>query len=210
MNLTDEERIRCVECSKRLFQTKLFCIQSIQYLIEQQREIDECIDDLKQTKIHAQQINRKISDLNDISWLRICCLNTKQSSFEMNANDQNQLLILPFQNEQISKATSIYGLNELEKDFKLEDLILSMKNVDLEFTNKEDFERSLHEDYSILFELAKKLTKCVQILHDTIEFLGTDIKLTLDHMQLAQPRMRQLLRLKVPLAFEQVQNESMI
>lgn len=210
MSLTDEERIRCVECAKRLFQTKLFCIQSIQYLIEQQREIDECIDDLKSTRMHAQEINQKISELNEISWLRVCCLNQKQHFQETNLNDQNQLLILPFPNEQVNRNNYTYGLNELEKDFKLDDLIPSMKNVDLELTSKEDFEKNLHEDYSILFELAKKLTKCVQILHDTIEFLGTDIKLTLDHMQLAQPRMRQLLRIKVPLAFEQVQNQSMI
>jgi len=207
MNLTDEERIRCNECLKKLYQTKLLCIQSIQYLIEQQREIDQCIDDLKSTKFHAQDINKKISELNQISWLKLCCFNRKQDLLETNINDQNQLLILPFSNQQ---STYIYGLNELEKDFELEKLVNSMNNSYSEFLTKDDFEKILHEEYTIVFELAKKLTKSVQILHDTIEFLSTDIKLTLDHMQLAQPRMQQLLKIKAPLAFAQVQKDFMI
>src|ERR1700727_1909715 len=109
MNLTDEERIRCNECLKKLNQTKFLCIQSIQYLIEQQREIDECIDDLKSTKLHAQEINKKISELNQISWLKLCCFNQKQYSLETNLNDQNQLLILPFPNEQSNVNNYIYG-----------------------------------------------------------------------------------------------------
>jgi hypothetical protein len=207
MNLTDEERIRCNECLEKLYQTKLLCIQSIQYLLEQQREIDECMIDLKSTKNHAQEINKKISELNQISWLKLCCSNQKEHLLETNLNDQNQLLILPFPNEQSSINN---GLNELEKDLQVEKLVNSMKNPHSEFLTKDDFEKILHEEYSILFELAKKLTKCIQILHDTIEFLGTDIKLTLDHMQLAQPRMRQLLQMKVPLAFAQVQKDSLI
>jgi len=210
MNLTDEERIRCNECLKKLYQTKLLCIQSIQYLIEQQREIDECIADLKSTKLHAQEINKKISELNEISWLKSCCFNPKQHLLETNLNDQNQLLILPFPNQQSNINNDIYGLNELEKDFELEKLFNSINNSYSEFLTKDDFEKILQEEYTILFELAKKLTKCVQILHDTIEFLGTDIKLTLDHMQLAQPRMRQLLKIKAPLAFAQVQKDFMI
>jgi len=207
MSLTDEERIRCDECLKKLYQTKLLCIQSIQYLIEQQREIDECIDDLKSTKFHAQDINKKISEFNQISWLKLCCSNRKEDLLETNINDQNQLLILPFSNQQ---SNNIYGLNELEKDFELEKLVNSMNNSYSEFLTKDDFEKILLEEYTILFELAKKLTKCVQILHDTIEFLGTDIKLTLDHMQLAQPRMQQLLKIKAPLAFAQVEKDFMI
>jgi hypothetical protein len=210
MNLTDEERIRCDECLKKLYQTKLLCIQSIQYLIEQQREIDECIDNLKSTKLYAQDINKKIIELNEISWLKLCCFKQKQQLFETNINDQNQLLILPFPNEQSNRNNSIYGLNELEKDFELEKLFNSINNSYSEFLTKEDFEKILHEEYTILFELAKKLTKCIQILHDTIEFLGIDIKLTLDHMQLAQPRMKQLLKIKAPLAFAQVQKHFMI
>jgi hypothetical protein len=198
MNLTDEERIRCNECLEKLYQTKLFCMQSIQYLLEQQREIDECITDLKSTKNHAQEINKSISELNRNSWLKLCC---------SNLNDQNQLLILPFPNEQ---STVNNGLKELEKDLHVEKLVNSMKNVHSEFFTKDDFEKILHDEYTILFELAKKLTKCIQILHDTIEFLGTDIKLTLDHMQSAQPRMRQLLQIKVPLAFAQAQKDSLI
>jgi uncharacterized coiled-coil DUF342 family protein len=204
MNLTDEERSRCDECLKKLYQTKLSCIQSIQYLLEQQREIDECVADLKSTKLHAQEINQKISELNEISWLKFCCFNRKQHFLETNFNDQNQLLILPFPNEPSNINNDIYGLNELEK------LVNSMKKSSSEFLTKDDFEDILHEEYTILFELAKKLTKCIQILHDTIEFLGTDIKLTLDHMQLAQPRMRQLLKNKVPQAFAQVQKDLMI
>jgi len=207
MNLTDEERIRCNECLEKLYQTKLFCIQSIQYLLEQQREIDECMIDLKSTKNHAQEINKKISELNQSSCLKLCCSNQKEYLLETNLNDQNQLLILPFPNEQSSINN---GLNQLEKDLQVEKLVNSMKNSYSEFFTKDDFEKILHEEYTILFELAKKLTKCVQILHDTIEFLGADIKLTLDHMQLAQPRMRELLQMKVPLAFAQVQKDSLI
>jgi len=210
MNLTDEERIRCNECLKKLYQTKLMCIQSIQYLIEQQREIDECISDLKSTKLHAEEINNKISELSQISWLKLCCLKKTNSLLETNINDENHLLILPFPNHQSNINNSIYGLNELEKDFELEKLFNSIKNSYPQFLTKEDFEKILYEEYTILFELAKKLTKCIQILHDTIEFLGTDIKLTLEHMQLAQPRMRQLLKIKAPLAFAQVQNNFMI
>jgi hypothetical protein len=206
MNLTDEERIRCNECLKKLYQTKLMCIQSIQYLIEQQREIDECISDLKSTKLHAEEINNKISELNQISCLKLCCLKKTNSLVETNLNDENHLLILQFPNVN----NSIYGLNELEKDFELEKLFNSIKNSYPQILTKEDFEKILYEEYTILFELAKKLTKCIQILHDTIEFLGTDIKLTLEHMQLAQPRMRQLLKIKAPLAFAQVQNNFMI
>lgn len=209
MNLTDEERIRCNECLKKLYQTKLLSIQSIQYLIEQQHEIDECIDDLKSMKIHAQNINKKISELNEISWLKYCCFIQKQELVETNLSDQNQqLLILPF--EESNRNNSIYGLNELEKDFQFEKLFNSINNSYPNFLTKEDFEKILHEEYTIVFELAKKLTKSIQILHDTIEFLGTDIKLTLDHMQIAQPRMRQLLKIKAPLAFAQIQKDFMI
>jgi hypothetical protein len=206
MNLTDEERIRCNECLKKIYQTKLMCIQSIQYLIEQQREIDECISDLKSTKFHAQEINKKISELNQISWLKLCCFNKKKDLIETNLNDQNQLLILTFPNEQSNEKNYNYGLNELQKDFEIEKLFNSYS----EYLTKDDFEKILQEEYSTLFELAKKLTKCVQILHDTIEFLGTDIKVTLEHMQLAQPRMRQLLKIKAPLAFAQAQKDFMI
>ena len=128
----------------------------------------------------------------------------------MNFNEQNQLLILPFPDEQSDMKNDVYGLNELDKDLQVEKLVNSMKNSASEFFTKDDFEKILHEEYTILFELAKKLTKCIQILHDTIEFLGIDVKLTLDHMQLAQPRMRKLLQIKVPLAFAQVQNDSMV
>ena len=206
MNLTDEERIRCIACLKKLYQTKLVCIQSIQYLIEQQREIDECISDLKSTKLHAQEINKKISELNQISWFKLCCFNKKRELTETNLNDENQLLILPFPNLN----NSMYGLNELEKDFEFDKFFNSINNSYSEFLTKDDFEKILHEEYTILFELAKKLTKCVQILHDTIEFLGRDIKVTLEHMQSAQPRMRQLLEIKAPSAFAQVQKDFMI
>jgi hypothetical protein len=163
--------------------------------------------DLKSTKNHAQEINKKISELNQSSCLKLCCLNQKEHLLETNLNDQNQLLILPFPNEQSSINN---GLNQLEKDLQVEKLVNSMKNSYSEFFTKDDFEKILHEEYTILFELAKKLTKCVQILHDTIEFVGADIKLTLDHMQLAQPRMRELLQMKVPLAFAQIQKDSLI
>ncbi|CAF0873317.1 unnamed protein product [Adineta steineri] len=209
MNLTDEERLQCNDCLKKLYQTKLSCIQSIQYLIEQQREIDECITDLKSTKIHAQEINEKISELNQISWLKLCCSKKKTHSLEINLHDDNHLLILPFLNVQSNLNNCISGLNEIEKDFELEKLFNSIKTSYTYFSTKDEFEKILHEEYTLLFELAKKLTKCIQILHDTIEFLGTDIKLTLEHMQLAQPRMRQLLQIKAPLAFAQVQKDFM-
>ena len=83
MNLTAEERIRCNECLEKVSQTKLLCIQSIQYLLEQQREIDECIADLKSTKNRAQEINHKISELNQISCLKLCCFNRKEHSLEI-------------------------------------------------------------------------------------------------------------------------------
>ncbi|CAF2401382.1 unnamed protein product [Rotaria sp. Silwood2] len=210
MNLIDDERIRCNECLKKLYQTKLMCIQSIQYLIEQQREIDECIADLKLTKLHAQAINEKISALNHIYWFQICCFNKKRHLLETNSNDPNHLFILPFSNEQSNINQYAYGLSELEKDFDFEKLLNSIDNSYPQYLTKSDFEHILHEEYTTLFELAKKLTKCVQILHDTIEFLGTDIKLTLEHMQLAQPRMRQLLKIKAPLAFAQVQEDFMV
>ncbi|CAF4017745.1 unnamed protein product [Adineta steineri] len=209
MNLSDEERLQCSECLKKLYQTKLSCIQSIQYLIEQQREIDECITDLKSTKIHAQEINEKISELNQISWLKLCCSKKKNHSLEINLHDDNHLLILPFLNDQSNLDNCISGLNEIEKDFELEKLFNSIKTSYAYFSTKDEFDRILHEEYTLLFELAKKLTKCIQILHDTIEFLGTDIKLTLEHMQLAQPRMKQLLKIKAPLAFAQVQKDFM-
>ena len=193
MNLSEDERIRSNECLKKFSQTKFLCIQSIEYLLEQQREIDECITDLQRTKINAEEINEKLVELNGISCLKF-------SSKETILTEQNQLLILPFSNQ----TNQIYGLMEVEKDFQLEKFLSSMKNVYSEYSTKEDFEKILHEEYSMLFELAKKLTKCVQILHDTIEFVGRDIKLTLDHMQLAQPRMKQLLQTKAPLAFAQV------
>lgn len=210
MNLTEEERLRCTECLGKLNQTKLLCIQSIQYLLEQQREIDECIADLKSTKNHAQEINRKISELNQISCLKLFLFNQKEQVLEPNLNEHNQLLILPFPNEPPDARNDLYGLTELEKELQLEKLVNSMKNACSDFSTKEEFESILHEEYTMLFELAKKLTKCVQILHDMIEFLGTDIKLTLDHMQSAQPRMRRLLQTKAPLAFAQVQKDSMI
>ncbi|CAF0748855.1 unnamed protein product [Rotaria sordida] len=210
MNLTDEEQIRCNECLKKLYQTKLMCIQSIQYLIEQQREIDECIADLKLTKVHAQAINEKISALNQIYWFKLCCFNKKRHLLERNSNNPSDLFILPFPNEQSNINKYVYGLSELEKDFELEKLLNSIDNSYPQFLTKDDFEHILHEEYTILFELAKKLTKCVQILHDTIEFLGIDIKLTLEHMQIAQPRMRQLLKIKAPLAFAQVQKDFMV
>ncbi|CAF0790258.1 unnamed protein product [Rotaria sp. Silwood1] len=206
----DEERIRCNECLKKLYQTKLMCIQSIQYLIEQQREIDECIADLKLTKLNAQAINEKISTLNQVYWFKICCFNKKRHLLETNSNDSSHLLILPFPNEQSNINEYAYGLRELEKDFEFEKLLKSINNSYPQFLTKDDFEHILHEEYTTLFELAKKLTKCVQILHDTIEFLGTDIKLTLEHMQLALPRMRQLLKIKAPLAFAQVQENLMV
>ncbi|CAF3313427.1 unnamed protein product [Rotaria socialis] len=211
MNLTNEERIRCNECLKKLYQIKLMCIQSIQYLIEQQHEIDECIADLKSTKLHAEAINEKISTLNQMYYVKICCLNRKRDLLETtNSNDPSQMFILSFPNEQSNGNNYAYGLNELENDFELEKLIKSVNNSYPQLLTKDDFEHILHEEYTTLFEFAKKLTKCVQILHDTIEFLGTDIKLTLEHMQLAQPRMRQLLKLKAPLAFAQVQHNRMI
>ncbi|CAF3369476.1 unnamed protein product [Rotaria sp. Silwood1] len=186
------------------------CIQSIQYLIEQQREIDECIADLKLTKLNAQAINEKISTLNQVYWFKICCFNKKRHLLETNSNDSSHLLILPFPNEQSNINEYAYGLRELEKDFEFEKLLKSINNSYPQFLTKDDFEHILHEEYTTLFELAKKLTKCVQILHDTIEFLGTDIKLTLEHMQLALPRMRQLLKIKAPLAFAQVQENLMV
>lgn len=200
MILTDEERAQCNECLKKLYQTKLMCMQSIQYLIEQQREIDECISDLKSTKIHAQTINKKISTLNEI-----CCFNKKNVLVDHNSNDPSHLFILSIPNGQSSVNNHRYGLYELEKDFEFEKLVNSINNSFSPILTKEDFEHVLHEEYTKLFELAKKLTKCVQIIHDTITFLGDDVKLTLEQIQSAQPRMRQLLKFKAPLAFSQIQ-----
>lgn len=200
MNLSEDERIRSNECLKKVSQTKFLCIQAIEYLLEQQREIDECIRDLRRTKINAEEINEKLVELNGISCLKFCFFSPKETIVQTNLNE---LLILPFPNQ---TNEMMYGLIEVEKDFQFS----SMKNVYSEYSTKEDFERILHEEYTMLFELAKKLTKSVQILHDTIEFLGRDIKLTLDHMQLAQPRMKQLLQTKAPLAFAQGQNISFI
>ena len=204
MNLTNEERNRCNECLKKIYQTKLMCIRSIQRLIEQQHEIDECIADLKSTKLQARDINNKISELNQIHWFTICCFNRNKNLVETNLNDSSHLLLLPFPHEHSKINNSTSGLKELEKDFKFEKIFDSLNNSYSQILTKADFEKFLHEEYMILFELAKKLTKCVQILHDTIEFLDTDVKLTLEHMQLAQPRMQQLLKLKLPLAYTQV------
>ncbi|UJR16027.1 hypothetical protein I4U23_002941 [Adineta vaga] len=207
MTLTDEDRNRCNECLQKLYETKSMCLQSIQYLIVQQTEIDECISDLKTTKSHAQEINKKVSELNDISWLKLFCFRTKIFPLETNLNDENHLLILPFSHE----PSNINGVNELENDLEFKELFQSMKSFSSkEFSTKDQFENILYEEYTMLFELAKKLTKCIQILHDTIEFLGTDIKSTLEHIQLAQPRMRQLLQSKAPIAFAQVQKDLMI
>ena len=200
MNLTEDERIRCEECLEKLYQTKLLCMQSIEYLLEQQNEIDECMSDLKSTKIHAEEINKNISELDRISWFFF----RKQKIFESNLNEQNPLLILPFPNQPTEKINDTYGLMELEK------LVDSMQNFHSDYSTKEEFERILHDEYTMLFELAKKLTKCVQILHDTIEFLGNDIKLTLDYMQAAQPRMKQLLQTRAPFAFAQAQQNSLV
>ena len=200
MNLTEDERIRCEECLEKLYQTKLLCMQSIEYLLEQQNEIDECMSDLKSTKIHAEEINKNISELDRISWFFF----RKQKIFESNLNEQNPLLILPFPNQPTEKINDTYGLMELEK------LVDSMQDFHSEYSTKEEFERILHDEYTMLFELAKKLTKCVQILHDTIEFLGNDIKLTLDYMQAAQPRMKQLLQTRAPFAFAQAQQNSLV
>jgi hypothetical protein len=139
--------------------------------------------------LHAEEINKKISELNQISWFKLCCFNKKKELIETNLNDENQLLILPFPNLN----NSMYGLNELEKDFDFEKFFNSINNSYSEFLTKDDFEKILHEEYKILFELAKKLTK-----------------VTLEHMQLAQPRMRQLLEIKAPSAFAQVQKDFMI
>ncbi|CAF1019814.1 unnamed protein product [Adineta ricciae] len=208
MALSDEDRQRCNACLQKLDETKRTCLQSIEYLIEQQREIDECIADLKSTKSHAQEINKKITELNRISCLKLCCSKAKAFSFETNVHDDNHLLILPFSRNQ----SSVNGLNELERDFEFGKIFESMKSSSMSkhFSTKDEFDHILQEEYSLLLELAKKLTKCIQILHDTIEFLGTDIRCTLEHMQIAQPRMQQLLQKKLPLAFAQIQKHSMI
>ena len=205
MSLTDEERARCHTCLRNLRQTKWMCIQSIQYLLEQQSEIDECIADLKTTKVHAQAINAKISELNDVSWWRLClCVGKSKPIFEPNLHEQNQLLILPFPSD------STFGLNEFEKELNLEQFFRSFKNPQFEFTTKDQFEHILHDEYAMLLDLARQLTKCVQILHDTIEFLDIDVKSTLDHMQAAQPRLRRMLKAKAPFAFARLQTEPAI
>ena len=208
MALSDEDRQRCNACLQKLDETKRICLQSIEYLIEQQREIDECIADLESTKSHAQEINKKITELNRIYCLKLCCSKAKTFSWKTNVYDDNHLLILPFPRNQ----SSVNGVNELEKDFEFEKVFGSMKSsfVPKHFSTKDEFDHILQEEYSLLLELAKKLTKCIQILHDTIEFLGSDIKFTLEHMQLAQPRMQQLLQKKLPLAFAQTQKDLMI
>lgn len=194
MNLNEDERNRSNECLKKFSQTKFLCIQAIEYLLEQQEEIDECIHHLRRTKIFAEEINEKLQEFHGNSCLKF---SRKQPILH---HEQNQLLILPFSDEMKIP-------RHVQNEFQLEKYLY---HVYPEYSTKEDFERILHDEYTMLFELAKKLTKSVQILHDTIEFLGRDIQLTLDYMQLAQPRMKQFLQTKAPLAFEQIQNSSMI
>ena len=195
MIFTDDERLRCQQCLEKLNQTKLLCLQSIQYLLEQQREIDQCIADLKATQQHARAINEKITELNEFSCFRFLpCYSAKRDSSLTHSNDQNQLLILPFPD-------SSTGFNELERNLNLEHFFRSIHHPSSFLSTKEEFENTLHEEYTLLFQLAKELTKSVQIMHDTIEFLGTDVKSTLDHMHSAQPRMQRLLKIKVPSAF---------
>ena len=130
--------------------------------------------------------------------------------FEANLHEQNQLLILPFPNDPFNSSQSTFGLNEFEKELHLEQFFRSLKNPQLEFTTKDQFENILHNEYAMLLDLARQLNKCVQILHDTIEFLDIDVKSTLDHMQAAQPRLRRLLKAKAPFAFARSQNEPAI
>jgi uncharacterized coiled-coil DUF342 family protein len=211
MILTDEERLRCHQCLEKLNQTKVLCLQSIEYLLEQQSEIDECIADLKATQQHAREINEKITQLNDFSWWKFfsCFSSRKQHSLTY-SNDQNQLLILPFPPEQVNLPYSNLGFNELKKNVDLDSFFQSIDQSLSSFVTKEEFETILHEEYTALFQLAKELTKSVQIIHDTIEFLGADVTSTLNHMQSARPRMQRLLKIKAPFAFAQVQRDLVI
>lgn len=211
MILTDDERLRCLQCLETLNQTKVMCLQSIEYLLEQQTEIDECIADLKATQQHAREINEKITQLSDFSWWKFfSCLSSKKHLSLTPSNDQNQLLILPFPPEQANLPYSNLGFNELKKNFDLESFFQSIDQSLSSFATKEEFETILHEEYTSLFQLAKELTKSVQIMHDTIEFLGTDVKSTLGHMQSARPRMQRLLKIKAPFAFAHVQQDLVI
>lgn len=206
--LNPDDRTRCEHCLEKLNQTKLLCLKSIQYLLEQQRELDECLSNLHTTHEHAHAINQNVSKLNENPWLIYCsCFSKKKESSEMESIDQNQWLILPFPTNKSNLQHLTLDLNELEKDLDLEKIIRSIDSSNRGFSTKEEFEQILFDEYTSLFQLAKKLTKTVQILHDTIELLGSDIKSTLEHMQTAQPRLQKLLKAKVPLAFAQMKEK---
>ena len=202
MIFNEIERLQCRTCLEKLRKTKLICLKSIEYLVEQQRQIDECIRDLKSTQAEAQAMNENISQLNEFSCFQICFRWNRnvETSIIKNSIDQNQLLILPFPTE-----NSNFVWNQLENDLNFNELTRLVNNGSIEFSNSDEFEEILHEQYTILFCLAKKLTKSIQILHDTIELLGNDVRTTLEHMQTAQPRMRELLNVKVPFAFAEIE-----
>jgi hypothetical protein len=206
MTLTNDERVQCEQCLDKLNQTKAICLRSIEYLFEQQREIDECLTNLRTTRENAQAINKTIYQLNDDHiFFTLCCQHSSNDDLStMNVNDHNQLMILPFPTEQIHRDNVIVDFHQLEHDFDVNQLLCSLDRSRPLFVSRDDFEHVLHREYTLLFHLAKKLTESIQIVHDTIELLGQDVQITLTHMQSAQPRIERLLQCRTPFAYAQI------
>lgn len=194
MSFNENERIRCEILLEKIRQTKFLCLQSIESLLDQQKQIDECLDDLRKTRRNAEQINENIFQISKSNFIeKIFLFFGKKSILKETNFDENQLLIFPFPK-----------LNELPRDVQFENLIQSFDEPIQFYDTFNKFETILHEEYVKLFQLAKKLTETIKIFHDTIEFLGNDIRSTLEHVENAQQHFHRLLKVKAPLGFAQI------
>lgn len=184
-----EQRVRCDEIFENLKRTKIFCLKSIEFLLEQQDELNECHDNLQTTRRNAREIDRTISKLNEHFLVRFCstCFRRDENVVEENFS------MLKNRNEFESLT---FDLNQFET------IVRSIETTNLkEFQTNEQFETILFDQYATLFDLAKKLTKIIEFLHETIEFLRSEIKTTFEHLQSAQPRLERLLKSQVSSVF---------
>ncbi|CAF0908118.1 unnamed protein product [Didymodactylos carnosus] len=217
--MSEDVRSRCRDCAIQLYLTKYECVQSIQRLLQQQQEIDECIANLHDTKTHAQAINEQVYVLDE-SYARKFCqylfcgykteqLRLYEQSAELIKNkelDDQNLLILPFPQATMITTNGIKtnientrcSLLDRDRDLsQLSDYLLSLKlDRTYEFKSEEEFQKTLNDEYTVLYDLAKTITKCVQIIHDAVFHLSNDINVVQNHMNDANPRIKQMLAMR--------------